>query len=62
MYSTSRLLQEKVTIPEEQQDIDIQTIKDLKKVTVQSETYQSVYDNREKINKLIQAVKQLDKK
>lgn len=47
---------------EEQQDIDIQAIEELRKVTVQSETYQSVYDNREKINELIQAVKQLDRK
>ena len=51
-----------VEIIEEQQDIDIQAIEELKQVTVHSETYQSVYDNREKVNELIQAVKQLDRK
>lgn len=59
-YSTNDFLNWNVELIEEQQDIDIQAIEELKQVTLHSETYQSVYDNREKINELIQAVKQLD--
>lgn len=59
---TNNVLNMQVEIIEEQQDMDIQAIEELKKVTVYSETYQSVYDNREKVNELIQAVKQLDRK
>ena len=50
------VLNDEVEIIEEQQDIDIQAIEELKQVTVHSETYQSVYDNREKVNELIQAI------
>ena len=59
---THTLLIHTFELIEEQQDIDIQAIAELKQVTLHSETYQSVYDNREKINQLIQAIKQLDKK
>jgi hypothetical protein len=61
-YPTLKMLNLEVETIEEQEDIDIQAIEELRKVTVQSETYQSVYDNREKINELIQAIKQLDRK
>ena len=36
-------------------------IEELKQVTSQSETYKSVYDNRDKINELVQAVNKINK-
>ena len=48
--------------PVEYDEIDIDSIEELKEVTSQSETYESVYDNREKINELVRAVKKLNNK
>ena len=61
-FYTSMLANEYYYFKPINDDIDIDSIEELKKVTTQSETYESVYENREKINELVRAVKKLNNK
>ena len=61
-YSTNDFLNWNVEIIEEQQDIDIQAIKKFIIPEIAKNEEVDMWDNRIMINKLIQAVKQLDKK
>lgn len=64
LFDNTDRLNDTVEIIEEQQDIDIQEIEELDKIIDYAElnTYSIIDNNREKINELIQAVKQLDNK
>ena len=59
-YSTNDFLNWNVEIIEEQQDIDIQAIEELRLISGNVSDF--IIDNRTKINELIQAVKQLDRR
>lgn len=57
---TNNVLNMQVELIEEQQDIDIQAIEEMRLISGPVSNF--IIDNRNKINDLIQAVKQLDKK
>lgn len=57
---TNNVLNMQVELIEEQQDIDIQDIKELKPNTV-FDTKETIRNHYNKINELVQAVKKLDK-
>lgn len=60
LYNVSNILNDEVKVIEEQQDIDIQAIEEMRLISGPVSNF--IIDNRNKINDLIQALKQLDRK